>query len=157
MNLKIFYLFFYLLIAITCFSGQIFAQKDSCLVTLNDPARDGVEVKKGMTVKGYANIPSGYHLWVLVRRIDFEDVWWPQNEGKIDPKTHEWKVFVTFGQSEDIGWDFCIAALVIKEDDHIKLKDYRKKAMKDGDFRPIEAPSSLCPPQIRMVKKNGHN
>ena len=135
----------------------LWAQEDTVLVKITDPSRDGVEVKKGMTVKGTAIIPRGCHLWAMVRRSDFTDVWWPQAEGKIDPKTNEWKVSVTFGQAEDVGWDFNIAVFVVKGPEHIILQNYRIKAMKDGDWKPIEAPPSVCPPQIRTVKKVGHN
>lgn len=133
------------------------AQKEAFSVKITDPSRDGIEVKKGMTVKGTASLPSGYHLWVLARRSDFEGVWWPQGEGKIDPQTHEWMVSVTFGGPQDIGWDFEIAVIFVKEEDHIVLQNYRKEAMKTGDWKPIEAPSSAYPPQIRKVKKVSHN
>ena len=146
------------IIVITVFlAGYAFAQNDSNNVQISDPTRDGIEVKKGMTVKGTANIPSGYHVWILVRRIDFEGFWWPQNEGKIDPRSHDWKVFVTIGQEQDIGWEFDIIAIVVNEKDHIELKNYRKKAMLTGDWRPIESPSSLCSPQVRTVKKVSHD
>lgn len=133
------------------------AQVAEFSVKLTDPARDGIEVKTGMTVKGTAAIPAGYHVWVLARRADFEGVWWPQGEGKIDPPTREWKVAVTFGGVQDIGWDFDVSVIVVKEDDHIVLQNYRKEAMKSGNWKPIEAPSSATPPQIRKVKKVGHS
>jgi hypothetical protein len=126
-------------------------------IEIIEPSRDGIQVGKGMNVRGRASLPSGYHLWVLAHRADFEGVWWPQAEGKIDPKTGEWKVYVTFGERQDIGWDFEIAAIVVAEEGHILLQNYRKEAMKTGDWKPIEVPPNASAPQIRKVKKVNHN
>jgi hypothetical protein len=127
------------------------------VVKITDPERDGLERGRGMNVKGTASIPSGDHLWVLAHRIDFEGVWVPQGEGKIDPRSHEWQVSVTFGETQDIGWDFEIAVVTVKEDQHILLQNYRRKAMMEGTWRPIEMPPTTSAPQIRKVKKISHN
>ncbi len=137
------------------FEVSVTAQPSTVVIT--DPTRDGVEVRKGMTVKGTAVIPSRYHLWVLARRSDFEGVWWPQGEAKVDPISKEWKASVIFGEGQDIGSDFEIAAIVVDEQGHIKLRDYRTQAMKDNVWNPIEVPLSVVTPQIRAVKKVAHN
>jgi hypothetical protein len=124
-------------------------------VQITDPSRDGVEIHKTRLVKGIASIPSGSHLWVFARRADFEGVWWPQGEGKVNPSNNEWQVSVTFGTAEDIGWDFDIAVAVVSENSHSILKDYRIKAMKTGEWRPIEMPQVLTAPVLRKVKKVG--
>ncbi len=126
------------------------------VVQITDPPRDGTPVGKGMAVTGKATVPNGYHLWILTRRIDFDGVWWPQGEAKIDPVTREWRVGVTFGQEEDIKWDFQLAAMVFNEEGHIILDEYRKKALKSGDWKPIEIPETAAPPQIIKVKKINH-
>jgi hypothetical protein len=126
-------------------------------VIITEPARDGIEVRKGMTVQGTASIPSKYHLWILARRSDFEGVWWPQGEAKIDPISKEWKASVTFGEAQDVGSDFEIAAIVVDEQGHLKMRDYRTQAMKDGRWNPIEVPPSVVPPQLRTVKKIAHH
>jgi hypothetical protein len=147
-----------LLLTVTiCAPAQPHAQTQQFAVMITDPERDGLEVRKGMTVKGTASIPSGYHLWVLARRSDFDGVWWPQGEGKIDPTTKEWKASVTFGEAQDIGWDFEIAAIVVDQEGHIKLREYRTKAMKENVWNPIEVPLSAATPKIRTVKKIAHN
>lgn len=125
-------------------------------VRLLEPDRDGFQVQQTYTVRGTAVLPPGAHLWVLSRREDFEGVWWPQGEGRPDATTGEWKVAVTFGQSVDVGWKFNISVLVVSEANHIILRDYRLKAMKTGDWRPIEAPASLFNPVLRTVTKTGH-
>jgi hypothetical protein len=125
-------------------------------VQVLDPARDGIEVRKTYVVKGSAFIPSGTHVWVLARRVDFEGFWWPQGEGKVDPKTGEWKVSVTFGEQQDVGWDFDIATVVVAEQSHLIFKNYRTNAMRSGDWKPIELPKVEVPPVLRKVKKVGH-
>jgi DNA-binding protein YbaB len=123
-------------------------------VKIDDPPRDGIDVGRGMKVKVTALLPPGYHLWVLTRRSDFEDVWWPQGEGAWDPRTHEWVVSVTFGGPQDIGWDFEIEAIVVKDQARAVLEAYITKAMNSGKYNPIELPSCENDPRpVRIVKK----
>jgi hypothetical protein len=126
------------------------------VVKVTDPARNGIEVRRSYKVTGTASIPSGSHLWALTRREDFEGVWYPQNEGKVDPVSKTWKVSVTFGIQDDIGWDFDIAVIVVANSQHTILRNYRTKAMKTGDWRPIEMPEVLTAPMLLRVKKVGH-
>ena len=156
MNISRSTLFLLLILGLVLIASVNYGHTQQFGVKIADPPRDGLPVGRGMTVTGTASIPSGYHLWVLCRRIDYEDVWWPQGEGKIDPVTKEWKVAVTFGQEEDIKWDFQIAAMVFNEEGHIILQEYRKKALKTGDWKPIEIPEAATPPQILKVKKINH-
>lgn len=145
------------LIAFALWPADRMAQKEEFSVKITDPARDGIEVKRGMTVRGTASLPSGYHLWVLAHRRDFKKFWWPQGEGEIDPQTHEWMVAVTFGGPQDIGWDFEIEAIVVKGQAHAVLQDYVAKAMATGNWNPIEPPASEHPPQVRKVRKVSHD
>ena len=115
-----------------------------------------MEVRKTYVVKGTATVPSGSHLWVLSRREDFEGLWWPQGEGKVDLRSKAWKVSVTFGIAEDVGWGFDIAAIVVSESSHALLRNYRINAMKTGDWRPIEMPQVLAAPVLRKVRKVSH-
>lgn len=132
------------------------ARAQEFAVTIKDPDREGLPVGKGMPVTGTAKIPAGYRLWILVRRTDFDGVWWPQGEAKIDPITKEWRVGVTFGSEDDITWDFQVAAAVFNPEGHIILDEYRKRALKTGDWKPIEIPETASPPQIVKVKKISH-
>jgi hypothetical protein len=125
-------------------------------VKVIDPPRSQIEVRRSYKVVGTASIPSGTHLWVLTRREDFEGVWWPQNEGKVDPVSKSWKVSVNFGNPDDIGWNFDLAVIVVGNSQHALLKNYRINAMKTGDWRPIEMPKLLAAPVLLMVKKTGH-
>jgi hypothetical protein len=125
-------------------------------VEITDPEKDGMQVGKEMDVKGTASVPSGKYLWVLIHREDFEDVWWPQNEAKINPETNQWKAHVVFGVPGDVGYVFEIAAIVVSNEEHLKLKNYRKEAMLSGDWRPISMPPTLTAPTIRRVNKASH-
>jgi hypothetical protein len=136
-----------------CAAGVI---RQEANVQILDPSRDGAEVRRTYIVRGSASIPSGTHLWVLSRREDFEGIWWPQGEGKVDPTSGEWRVSVTFGNQDDVGWNFDIAAIVVTEQNHIILRDYRTNAMKKNDWRPVELPQIVAPPVLRKVKKVGH-
>jgi hypothetical protein len=136
--------------------NNVQAQDTQVVLTVTDPAHEGVEVGQSKLVKGVASIPSGYHVWLLVRREDFTGVWWPQAEGPVDPKTKEWKANVTFGKAEDVGWKFELAAIVVSDEEHIRLQDYRTKAMLSGDWKPIEMPPTLGAPKILKVKKTSH-
>src|SRR5438128_12639884 len=91
-----------LVILVLVFVASNAAGSQQADVKITDPTRDDLPVGKGMTVKGTGTIPGGHHLWILVRRVDFDGVWWPQGEAKIDPVTKEWRVGVTFGNKDDI-------------------------------------------------------
>ena len=125
-------------------------------VQILDPSRVGTEVQKTYIVKGIATISSGTHLWVLSRRDDFDGVWWPQGEGRVDPTNGEWKVSATFGNQDDIGWNFDIAVVVVSEQNHITLRDYRTKVMRTNDWRPMVLPQVVMAPVLLKVKKVGH-
>lgn len=90
---------------------------------------------------------------VLVHRIDFEGFWWPQNEGKIDPKTKIWNVYANFGQEQDNNFEFEIAVIVVSEKEHQVLKNYREKAMTTGNWKPMKVPPTACAPKIRKVRR----
>jgi len=123
-------------------------------VNISQPAREGAEVGREMEVEGTASIPEGNRLWVLVHVVDgFEDFWWPEGEGKIDPATHHWRVHVIFGQAQDIGKDFEIAVITVRESEHLELRDWLRKGMTSGVFRPMEMPPTTTAPRFRTVKK----
>ena len=145
----------FIFILLLMFAG-IDTRAQEFFVKITDPAREGLPVGKGIAVTGTATIPNGYHLWVLVRRSDFDGVWWPQGEAKIDPLTNQWRVGVTFGNEDDVSWDFQVAAAVFNAEGHIILDEYRKRALKTGDWKPIEIPETASPPQIVKVKKISH-
>jgi hypothetical protein len=148
-------LFFLFLIIAFNWSASVNAQQGiEFKVKITQPSCDGLQVGREMDVKGTADIPSGHYLWVLAHRTQgFKNVWWPQNEGDIDPITKKWEVYVVFGGPQDIGYDFEVAAIIVNEKNHLKLKKYRENAMKTGNWSPITMPPTPYPPVIRRLRK----
>ena len=137
--------------------GAAAQDKPKVSITISVPEQEkGTQVGCSLAIEGTAALPGGQHLWVFSRRADFEGVWWPQGEGKVDPKTLRWSVQVTFGEAQDVGKDFDIAAVSVTESEHAKLRDYRIKAMTSGKWLPIEMPETTAPPLQRTVKKVNH-
>jgi hypothetical protein len=145
-------------IAIAVALGAAAQDKPKESITISVPEQAiGTQVGCSLAIEGTAALPGGQHLWVFVRRADFEGVWWPQGEGKVDPKTLKWSVPVTFGQQQDVGMDFDIAVVAVTESEHIKLRDYRIKAMTTDNWLPIEMPATAAPPLYRTVRKVNHS
>jgi len=116
----------------------------------------GSKVGRETTVEGTASLPRGHYLWVLARREDFKPSWWPQREAEVNPKTHKWSATAVFGGPQDIGWNFDVGVISVDQEGHTLLKDYLMKAMRTGDWRPIEIPPTSLPPQTLSVKKASH-
>ncbi len=108
-------------------------------------------------VTGSAIIGPANHLWVLVHRIDYDNVWVPQSEARIDPVTHNFKARVQFGERRDVGQDFEIALVTVSSTGHIALQNYRREAMISGNWKPIDMPQTTSPPIVRRVVKTGHD
>lgn len=125
-------------------------------IKITEPSNEKFEVRQIYNIRGSAFIPTGSHLWVLARRTDFEGVWWPQAEAKINPVSKEFSVAVTFGVSDDIGWEFDVAVIVVDESQNARLKNYCSAAMQIGSWRPIEMPMVLTHPVLLKARKIGH-
>lgn len=123
-----------------------------CSVSILEP-RSGQEVASRITVEMSATVPDGHHLWVFARRSDFWPLWWSQGEGRLDAKIGKWSAFATLGVPEDVSYDFDVTAAVVVREQHLQLRDDLLKAMKSGDFRPIEMPPAACVATAVKVKK----
>ena len=153
MSRRIFFqVLFILVMLIVC---DVHAEQDKCDIKIIRP-QNGSNVGRETTVKGTASIPIGNHLWVLARRVDFEPLWWPQREAKIDPKTHKWNATANFGEPQDIKRDFHLGVITVNADGHKELMDYWIKAMSTENWRPIQIPETTSPPRIIKVKKVRH-
>jgi len=86
-------------------------------VEIHSPARGAVVAGTGV-VEGSAEPPADAHLWILVRRKDLEDGWWPQGGGAVPTESGRWKVSVRYGEPHDAGHDFEIAAVVVGSPTH---------------------------------------
>ncbi len=130
---------------------------DRFVIHVTNPERDGLEVGKGILVSGTADLPAGYHLWVFARRVNFEGLWWPQNEARINSRTGDWRVYANLGGEQDIGWEFDLAIAAFDEDGHIRLRNYRQKGIDTGDWPAIRMPAAAAPPKIFQVIKVSHD
>lgn len=143
-------------IAATLLANNMYAQeKEPCVISITEP-QNNATVGRETIVKGKAEIPRGNYLWVLARRSDFKPLWWPQREAEIDPRTKKWSATAVFGGPQDVGWNFDIGVIAVDKEGHAFLRDYWIKAMKTGDWRPIEIPQTSCPPTTMKVKKVKH-
>ncbi len=92
-------------------------------------------------VEGSVVMPVDSHLWVLVRRKDF-DGWWPQGAGAVTVEESQWSVFVTYGGPQDAGFDFEIAALVVGEATHELWTDWVARVKETGLYPPVRLPGA---------------
>ena len=55
-------------------------------------------------------------IWVFARRVDFTDIWWPQQKPRVkrQGKSAEWSAVTSIGAPYDVGYDFEILAATIK-------------------------------------------
>ena len=60
------------------------------------------------------------------------------------------------GGPQDIGSQFDIGAIVVNGEAHAKLRNYWVKAMRTGDWMPIELPKTVIAPKLIRVTKTGH-
>ena len=125
-------------------------------VEVTRPERDGVDVGRNYLVQGTARLPAGHHLWAFARRTNFAPEWWPQHEGKIDPKTGEWKILVRLGEEYDVGWRFDVAVVVVTDEAHFDIENYFRDAHETGFFPSILMPEVAAPPITFQVKKVSH-
>jgi hypothetical protein len=136
--------------------GTIYAQnQEQSVIEITDPV-GGSSVGRETIVKGIAHLPRGHYLWVLARRSDFRPLWYPQREAEVDPTTHKWSATANFGEQRDVGQTFDIGVVSVNEEGHTLLKDYWIKAMRTGDWKPIEIPPTSSPPQTLRVRKVRH-
>jgi hypothetical protein len=108
-------------------------------------------------VAGTATPIPGVHYWVLVHRVDYDGVFVPQAEAKVDPKSRQFRVVAQFGEKRDVGKEFEIALISVSDSTHLALQHYRKEAMLSGNWKPIEMPQTTSPPMFRTVVKAGHD
>lgn len=92
------------------------------------------------SVEGSASVPPHSYLWVLARRKDFNG-WWPQGAGAIPVDRSHWRVSVTYGEPQDNGSDFELAALIVRQSTHELWTDWVARVRETGLFPPVQLPS----------------
>ncbi len=91
-------------------------------------------------VAGTACVPKDAFLWVLVHREDVNG-WWPQAGGPISLAGNKWQVDVKYGEPEDAGHSFEIAAVVVTAVINERLLQWARTATQHGLYPPIQLPS----------------
>jgi hypothetical protein len=80
-------------------------------------------------------------------------VWWPQNEGLVDPETGGWKVRAAIGVESDKDSEFDVAVAVFGKAGDSRLRE----SLRLKDY-PITMPAVItaCPVIIFKVRKTSH-
>lgn len=116
------------------------------------------EVGRSHTIRGTATaLPRGSHVWIFVRRSDFDGFWYPQKPVSVHPTTDRWQARgIHFGEARDIGFEFDVSIAAFSDREHQQLAAYRARAMRTGDWRPIELPKMIGAPTMRTAVKVSH-
>jgi hypothetical protein len=101
--------------------------------------QSGATVSDTGMVEGSASMPSDSFLWVLARRKDF-DGWWPQGAGAVNVDRNCWSVSVNYGGPQDTGFDFELAALVVRQSTHELWTNWVARVKETGLFPPVQLP-----------------
>ena len=103
--------------------------------------QNGATVAGVGMVEGSADVPPDSFLWVLARRKDC-DGWWPQGAGPVPVDRNRWRVSVTYGGPQDTGFDFELAALIVRQSTHELWTDWVARVGETGLFPPVQLPSA---------------
>ena len=118
----------------------LFRLKAGGSVKISTP-REGDAVGAAGQVEGSAELPADSHLWILVRRKDF-DGWWPQGGAAAAVIGTRWSVSVTYGGPQDAGHEFEIAALAVGPATHDLWTGWIRQVSETGRFPPVRLPHS---------------
>lgn len=105
-------------------------------------------------VEGTATPAPGSHLWVLARRKDLKG-WWPQGGGPAHVEATRWKVGINYGEPQDAGFDFEIAAVLVRQPTHELWTEWASQAHQSSTVSPVPLPplQYIFGAAYRTVKK----
>lgn len=132
--------------------SSIAAKQDS-FIGISYP-RSGDRVGSSGLVEGRAKMFADCYLWVLVHRKDI-DGWWPQGGDAIAVVENSWSVTVKYGDAEDHGCKFEIAAVAVSRAIHERLRQWVQSVETTGMCPPVQLPKgeSLIGASFRTVTK----
>jgi len=124
-----------------------------CSVEIRSPHR-GDRISGRGVVAGTARLAGDAHLWVLVHRKDVNG-WWPQGEGEIAVADSQWSVEVQYGDPQDAGFDFEIAAVAVSRPVHEQWLEWVRTVRATGLYPPTQlpGPAALLAAAYRTVGK----
>ncbi|MFN7998006.1 MAG: hypothetical protein U0Q18_30580 [Bryobacteraceae bacterium] len=81
--------------------------------------------------------------------------WWPQGGGPVPVSNGEWKVEVKYGEPDDAGRPFEIAATVVPSAIHECWLQWVERVTETGAYPPVQLPSgnALVSISYRTVKR----
>ncbi|MGD0497224.1 MAG: class I SAM-dependent methyltransferase [Bryobacteraceae bacterium] len=109
-----------------------------CRIEILSP-RAGETVGQAGEVEGSAEMPDGGYLWVLAHRRDL-DGWWPQGGGPVSVNGGRWKASVRYGDPQDAGHEFEVAALAVGKPTHELWTDWAARVEETGACPPVRLP-----------------
>lgn len=110
------------------------------VVHILSPSR-GERVAQTGVVHGRATLPAGAYLWVLAHRKDVNG-WWPQGDGPVAIVDDSWTVQVNYGDSQDAGFQFEIAAVAVTPPVHQRWLEWVQNVKTTGLFPPVQLPTA---------------
>jgi len=124
-----------------------------CSVEIRSPNR-GERVSENGVVSGTAHLAEDAHLWVLVHREDVNG-WWPQGGGEIAVAGGQWSVPVKYGDPQDAGYDFEIAAVIVGRSVHEQWLEWVRSVELTGASPAVQWPrrGAVLSVQYRTVAK----
>jgi hypothetical protein len=127
----------------------------ACQVSISAPLQ-GSRVGAEGRVRGTAKIPAGTHVWVLSHMKDLAAEWWPQGgrEALLEPDGG-WVIIAGYGQPQDAGEAFEVAAVVVSDGTHSLLKKWFDDALRRNSYPPIPFPESApgcVPVKVTVIK-----
>lgn len=132
---------------------SVTAQK--CRIKIKSPTND-TEVGRRGVVNGTAHIPTDKYLWIVARKRGFYG-WWPQGNGPVEIKKHQWEVAIHYGVEREYG-KFEILAVVVDEKGHAEFEQWVREAP-NKNYPPMPLPTTIetCPLKRRIVEKVREN
>jgi hypothetical protein len=130
-----------------------FAARHGRLIEICTPRR-GERVGPSGAVEGKATLLGDCHVWVLVRRKDI-DGWWPQGGGATRVSGDSWSAQVKYGDANDGGYEFEIAAAIVGRAIHERWMQWVQSVEATGEYPPVQLPKGegLIAASYRTVTK----
>jgi len=124
-------------------------------LTLSQPSGKGSPTGCRVIVEGHASLEPGEHAWVVAAREDYANLGlvWLQGEASVDPSTQAFSLPVTLGTEEDVGSNFRLSVVIVDEATHSRLRARLVEMMTTNRHLPVAFPTTIGPPQHRVVKK----
>ncbi|MGH9350282.1 MAG: hypothetical protein ACRD26_23770 [Vicinamibacterales bacterium] len=129
---------------------------DACDIKIDAP-QPGANVGRQAVISGTATVPTTANVWVLISIRGLKG-WWPQGGGGAEVVGGRWEVLSFFGQSQDVGAQFVVAAAAVSHHNSQLLDNWVQVGQKTGSYPPMPFPAVVegCPVPRVTVTKTAH-